>query len=212
MCAGPQVLSLFTKMQVPNSLWSHRHAHTLVLLSRNRITSSMGCVFCLLTQWHHIPSRSYVCNTPMWGTVTFLALPSHTETKVRTKWSHGVQPTHRGHRDMPANKQKCVRSNPIAKAQHTGFCFAITNSAGTYENNASLLSLFFFYRPVEATLKPQAVCSATACFVLTTCKLLEKTTASTSARIICIYIYMYIYLWCYETVMPLNSFREQQAL
>lgn len=43
---------------------------------------------------------------------------------------------------MPANKQKCVHSNPIAKAQHIGFCFAITNRAGTYENNASPLSFF----------------------------------------------------------------------
>lgn len=86
---------------------------------------------------------SYACNTPMWGTVTYLALHTSAETKVRTKWSHGVQPTHRGHPDMPANKQKCVHSNPIAKAQHIGFCFAITNRAGTYENNSSLLSLFF---------------------------------------------------------------------
>lgn len=70
---------------------------------------------------------------------------------------------------MPANKQKCVHSNPIAKAQHIGFCFAITNRAGAYENNASLLYFFFFCQPVVATLKSQAVCSATASFVLTTC-------------------------------------------
>lgn len=96
---------------------------------------------------------------------------------------------------MPANKQKCVHSNPIAKAQHIGFCFAITNRAGTYENNASLLS-FFFLSACSGHIEVTSSMLSHSIFRFDNLLTAGKTTASMRARLIyvCIYIYVYISL------------------
>lgn len=92
---------------------------------------------------------------------------------------------------LQTNKSVCT---PTPLRRHNTLVFVLLSQIVlAHTKIMQVSSLFFFYRPVEATLKSQAVCSATACFVLTTCKLLEKTTASTSARIICIYICIYIF-------------------
>lgn len=87
---------------------------------------------------------------------------------------------------MPANKQKCVHSNPIAKAQHIGFCFAITNRAGTYENNASPLSFFLSARGGYIEVTSSILSHGIFCF--DNLQTAGKTTASMRARVIYIYI------------------------
>lgn len=158
-------------------------------------------------------SCSCASNTPTRGTVTFLAL-------VPPRRQRCIQNDHMVRSPRIEATQICLQTNksvctPTPLRRHNTLVFAFLSQielAHMKIMQVSSLSVFFC-QPVVATLKPQAVCSATGSFLFWQFANCWKNNSEHACTInICIYICMYVYLWCYETVMPLNSFREQQAL
>uniref|UniRef100_A0A131YFJ1 Uncharacterized protein n=1 Tax=Rhipicephalus appendiculatus TaxID=34631 RepID=A0A131YFJ1_RHIAP len=67
---------------------------------------------------------------------------------------------------LQTNKSVCT---PTPLRRHNTLVFALLSQIELAHMKIMQVSSLFFYQPVVATLKSQAVCSATASFVLTTC-------------------------------------------